>query len=244
MQNQPLPACPKCGRAAQVADAAFCPYCGAAMQAERPKPLPEGARSLLQKAREAQDPRKKHDLLTQADKEYPDCLEIAQELLFLGRLYERSPRKLDYSVIKCYLFQPYLTPDEFTGESRAAMRNELFEHPQLKRCQDLAADAGLFTRQYLERLADEYIRLFLRGSNRYMQSFFGISLDSRAPKLLARPAAVILRNIRKDTELDAERRETLYNAFYSGFARQMGGETKWLDDALEAEGLPAPAENR
>ena len=29
MQNETLPVCPRCGKAARQADAAFCPYCGA-----------------------------------------------------------------------------------------------------------------------------------------------------------------------------------------------------------------------
>ena len=39
--------------------------------------------------RDRTDPVKKHKLLLEAQAQYPDCLEVAQELLFLGRLYER-----------------------------------------------------------------------------------------------------------------------------------------------------------
>ena len=116
---------------------------------------------------------KKHKLLLEAQEQYPDCLEVAQELLFLGRLYERSPRKLDFSVIKCHLLHFYLTPDDFSAAQQQQMRTELFEHPDLRRCQELAPDADAFTRKYLERLSRDFINVFLRGSNRYMHSFFG-----------------------------------------------------------------------
>ena len=242
MENQRRPVCPQCGKPAQLPDAAFCPYCGATMQTV-PKPaVPEGAKSVLQKAAETADPRKKHKLLSEAQNAYPDCLEIAEELLFLGRLHERSARNLDYSVIKCYLYQMYLTPDQFTQEQCDGMREELFEHPQLKRCQELVPNAALFTSRYLERLADEFVRLFLRGSSRYMPSFFGLRMEGRAAKQLAGPTAFMMTNIRKDAELLPERREMLYSAIYRGFVKQMSGESKWLDEALEQKGCPVPAQ--
>lgn len=238
MQNETLPVCPRCGRAARQADAAFCPYCGAPMEEQPAQPVPEGAQRLLDEAARQPDPKKKHELLLDAQRQYPNCLEVAQELLFLGRLYERSPRKLDFSVIKCYLWHMYLTPEQFTMEQQAAMRAELFEHPDLKRCQALAPNAEAFTRQYLERLAQEFVRLFLRGSSTYMHSFFGIRFDGRASKTLAAPAAAMLRRIRADMDLPPERREMLYNALYRGYLREMGGDSQWLDAQLREQGLP------
>ena len=238
MQNETLSVCPRCGKAPRQDDAAFCPYCGARINERTAAPVPQGAQRLLNEAAGQSDPKKKYELLINAQRQYPDCLEVARELLFLGRLHERDPRKLDFSVIKCYLLHMYLTPEQFSKEQQAAMRDELFEHPDLKRCQALAPDAGAFTRQYLERLAQEFVRLFLRGSSTYMHSFFGIRFDGRASKTLAAPVAAMLGRIRADGELSPERREMLYNALYCGYLREMGGDSQWLDAQLSQQLLP------
>ena len=166
---------------------------------------------------------------------------MAQELLFLGRLYERSPRKLDFSVIKCHLLHFYLTPDDFSAAQQQQMRTELFEHPDLRRCQELAPDADAFTRKYLERLSRDFINVFLRGSNRYMHSFFGLRLDNRIAKVLASPMAQMLSRVHGDTDLDFERRAMLYDALYRAFLLEAGNDAKWLDALLSEGGLPLPA---
>lgn len=242
MTQKETPAvCPRCGKPAQLADAAFCPHCGAPMRTAVDVPVPEGARALLEKAADQADPVKKHKLLLEAQAQYPDCLEVAQELLFLGRLHERSHKKLDFSVIKCHLLHLYLTPETFSGDLRRQMRQELFGHPDLKRCQELASDADAFTRQYLERLSREFINVFLRGSNRYMHSFFGFRLDHRVSKLLADPLALMLANVHSDTDLDFDQRTMLYDALYRAFLLETGNDAKWIDALLEEQGLPVPA---
>ena len=211
------------------------------MAAAQAAPVPKGALALLEKAERQTDPVKKHELLLEAQAQFPDCLEVAQELLFLGRLHERSPKKLDFSVIKCHLLHLYLTPETFSGDTQRQMRQELFAHPDLKRCQELASDADAFTRQYLERLSREFINVFLRGSNRYMRSFFGLRLDHRVSKLLADPLALMLANVHGDTDLDFEQRTMLYDALYRAFLLETGNDAKWIDALLGEQGLPVPA---
>ena len=80
-QNETLIACPRCGKPVEVAGAAFCPHCGSPVAASQPAPVPEGALALLEKAERQTDPVKKHKLLLEAQEQYPDCLEVAQELL-------------------------------------------------------------------------------------------------------------------------------------------------------------------
>lgn len=242
MEHENLSTCPKCGRRAQVADAAFCAYCGAAMVQKMAAPTPEGAQALLNEADRQKTPEKKYKILKEAQARYPDCLAVAEALLFLGRLYERDPRKLDFSVIKCHLWHAYLTPEEFSGEQAAAMRAEMFEHPDLKRCLELAPDADAFTRAYLQRLAKEFIQLFLRGSNRYMRSYFGFRMGSSAAKMLAPPVAAMLVNINGDELLSRERRNMLSCALYRAFELDMGGEIQWLDAELQKAGLSIPAD--
>ncbi|MDD3335195.1 MAG: zinc ribbon domain-containing protein [Eubacteriales bacterium] len=234
--SQSIATCPACKRELPVIGAAFCPYCGASLTSEEnPK-----VRDLLAAAMKTTDPVRKHELLLAARKEYPDCLSVEKELLHLGRLYQRDARAPRFDVIKCYLIQFYLTPKEFSADQRNAMRQELFEDEQLKRCQSLAPDAEGFTRDYLIRLSEEFIQLFLESSNYYMRSFFGITNRKGAPKYLADPAAQILINMRGDQGLSKERQALLSHAFYTAFSNRMNGEIAPLDEELEKAGYPRP----
>lgn len=234
-----LPTCPRCHKTVQTAEAVFCPYCGAPVHQPQ-NTLPEGAKKFLDQAEKISDPVKKHALLAEAEKQYPDVLEIAEELLFLGRLHERSPRKLDFSVIKCYLWHMYLTPKEFTEEQKSAMREELVNHPQLHKCLSLASDKQSYMRRYLEKLGADFVSLFMKSSNRYNQTIFGFRFGGRMDKVLAEPMAFMMDNIRKDTELEEGMREMVYDAIYRAFQLETGGDTKWVDEQLEKRGCPVP----
>ncbi|MEG0995660.1 MAG: zinc-ribbon domain-containing protein [Clostridia bacterium] len=240
MQRPHPSACPRCGKSAPQTDARFCPYCGAELQPAAS--VPAQARAALDASQRETDPCKKHALLLAAERDFPDCMEIAQELLFLGRLYERNPRKLDYSVIKCHLLHFYLTPRDFSPQQQSAMRKELFEHPQLARCQALAPNAEAFTRAYLTRLSSEFVRIFLCGNSRYTRTIFGVSLGGRAGKQLAAPAAAMLAAIDADEQLPPQRREMLYAAFYAGCCKAFSGEAQWLLQALNQKELPVPTQ--
>ena len=230
--------CSACSRELPLDGAAFCPYCGAALPKEQ-RPVPEEVRSLLSELEKQKDPVRKQAVLLDAQKRYPDSLEIAEEILFLGRLYERSPKKLDYSVIKCYLWHMYLTPERFSEEQKAAMREELVSHPHLQRCLALAPDADAYMRRYLGRLASEFVTIFLLGSSHYTKSWFGFRLDQRMGRVLAEPAANMLCAIRADEQLDERHRALIYDAFYRAFVAETGGESRWLDELLETKGNPA-----
>lgn len=236
-----LPVCSHCGKNVQPADAAFCPYCGAAMPAKTSS-VPEGAKKALHAADKLNDPVKKHVLLLQAEKDYPDCLEIAEAILFHGRLHERNPRNLDFTVIKCYLWHMYLTPKDFTEAQKQAMRTELFEHPQLQRCLALAPDRDAYLRRYLRRLGCEFVSLFLKGSSRFTRSIFGFRFDNRMSRVLAQPVAMMIAEIRADQALDPNQRTLLAEAIYSAFLTETGGEPQWVNDELEKMGHPVPCQ--
>ena len=239
-----MPVCPACGRAAQMAQAAFCPFCGAPMaQNAGASDTPEGAAKLLLKAEKMNDPVKKYKLLLQAREEYPNCLAVEEEILFLGRLHERNPKKLDFSIIKCFLWHMYLTPGEFSDEKKQEMRAELFEHPQLEVCRSLAPDAQRYTEKYLYRLACEFVALFLKGSNQYTRSMFGFRLDNRMSRVLAEPVARMLENIHGDEQLPQERRWMLYHTLYRAFLTETGSEPRWVDEQLQKLELPIPAKS-
>ena len=231
--------CPACCRELPFSDAAFCPYCGKALPKAQPE-VPQEVKQLLSDLGRQKDPVQKHKLLTQAQQRFPDSLEIAEEILFLGRLHERSPKKLDYAVIKCYLWQMYLTPKDFSLEQQNAMREELLRHPHLMRCLRLAPDADAFMRRYLRRLAGEFVHVFLMGSTHYTRSVFGFRIDNRMGRVLAEPAADMLCAIRRDEALVPDERVMLYDAFYHAFVTETGGESQWLDTLLEKKGDPVP----
>ncbi len=195
------------------------------------------ARALLKRAKAQDDPVKKHALLTQAEALAPDSLEIAEELLFLGRLYERDARKLDYSVIKCYLLNLYLNPRDYAPDQAESVRAELFGHSRLLRCQALSDDPDAYLRKYLTRLSTEFIDLFLHGSSRYMRRFFGFTSENNAPKYLAVPACDMLAAMRADPALSPERKALLTRCFYGAFATYVSGKTDALDQRLADAGL-------
>ncbi|MCE5344464.1 MAG: zinc ribbon domain-containing protein [Eubacteriales bacterium] len=233
--------CPHCGRRITIDNgAAFCPYCGGALTTLPPDSEDDAVKALLTSADAQTDPRKKHDLLLQAQAEHPGSLAIAEELLFLGHLYERNRHTLDFSVIKSYLLNLYLEPETISAEKRDAMRRELFDHPDLERCLALSTDKAAFMVHYLHRLSIQFIQLFLHGSSKYMRRYFGMGLDSRAPKLLAYPAAKMLSAMRDDPALSEEQRSLLMHVFFDSFSEQVGGEIHWLEETMVEHNVSLP----
>jgi len=229
--------CPHCARPLSVGTgAAFCPFCGGSLAKAEPTPEDDAVRALLLEAEGLSDPVKKHDLLLKGIAEHPESLAIAEELLFLGRLYERSHHAVDFSVIKCYLLDIYLEPENLAPEKIDAMRRELFDHPDLARCLNLCPDQTVYLNHYLLRLSQQFIDLFLKGSSKYMHRFFGLGLDSRAPKLLASPMARMLAGVKRDEALTPEQRSLLMYALYTAFTSQVG-DAQWLQQEMKARGV-------
>ena len=230
--------CPHCARnVAQATGAAFCPFCGGALGTAVKNPESDDVRALLAKVDALDSPVKKHEMLMAALEQYPESLAVAEEVLFLGRLYERSARRLDFSVIKSYLLMIYLEPETFMPETIAQMRTELFSHPDLQRCLRLSDDQDAYLSHYLTKLSAQFIELFLRGSSKYMRRFFGIGMDSRAPRYLATPASRMLAAMQADTLLTPEQRALLMHAFYKAFSTQLSGETQWLSKEMQERGV-------
>lgn len=225
--------CARCGREIAEAEAAFCPFCGAALAREDGL-LPPGAEALLAKAARQQSNKKKLQLLAEARQQYPDCLPIEEEWLFQGKLPTTARDALDFSRIKCYLLQLYLTPEDFSAAQAADMRRELFEDPQLEHCLRLAEDEQAWLAGYLLRLCREYIQVFLMGSAEYMPRLLGFRLERDASKALAKPAAQMLRAMAADEALPQPRRALLQTAFEQAFSAECGGSMHWLKQALEA----------
>ena len=232
--------CPHCGKSLEtLPEVAFCPFCGGALTyaSGQSEQEPQEVFVLIEQAEAERDPRKRYAMLTAAEENYPQSLAVAQSLLFLGRLHERGGKNVDFSVIKCYLFMPYLEPEKFSEQEKDRFRKELFIHPQLDKCLSLCEDRDAFLRMYLLRLEGDFIQLFLRGDSRYMRRIFGFGVDGRAAKLLANPVANMLSNICVDDKLSEAQREMLVRTLYQAFSKDVAGETQWLDARLKEEGI-------
>ena len=223
--------CQKCHKSISAADsAAFCPYCGERLHAGTGGPD-------LSAVRGEADPVKKHTMLMDLQAQYPDSLEVAEEILYLGRLYERNQRRLDFSVIKSYVLNIYLEPETIKADRREELRKEIFSHPDLDRCLELSKDKNVFLLRYIERISEEFIRLFLKGSTKYMRSFFGFTQSSKAPKFLALPATRMLKNMQLDESMTDEQKGLLMKGFYTAFSCQADGDTQYLDQELKQRGI-------
>lgn len=181
------------------------------------------------------DPVVRHAALTRAEMLAPDNLDIQRALLLLGRLHERSPRAMDFSVIKSYLLHAFEHPEEHPPQEVRQMARELFDDRRLLRCLELAPDREAFLRSYLEELSREYMRVFVAADNRHIPRVFGISFKGSLAKYLAAPAKDILSNILSSPYLDEEEARVLARAFYRAFFEHAGGETGELDSKLGAQ---------
>lgn len=239
--------CPLCAGMipleAQARKGVCCPHCGGELDAvmngvavilipaEKPeKEEPAAVREGLRRAEEVRDPVKRYPLYLQLLEAYPDSLAVNTALLHHGRLHERSARTVDFTVIKSYILHVFEEPESHSQQERKAFVEELFEHPRLKRCLELTVNPQTFYEQYLEWISRQYIALFLKGSSRHMRTVFGFSMG-KTEKLLADPAAKMIREMRVHPLLTPQQRQEMSQAFYRAF-RQEVGDTAYLDERL------------
>lgn len=239
--------CPLCGGETEVPgeESFACQSCGRYVRREangkafllvpgndpgaRTDALPPEAAKLLRKAEKA-EPEKRHDLLMQALALAPDSMEVNKALLYLGRLWQRNPRQMDYHVIKSYLLHVF---DDPASEGRAqctAMLDELTADPQLTRCLALAPVPSAFLREYLDRLCGEYVEVFLKGSTSVTGTIMGFRFR-RIEVSVAPHVARMIRNAQL-TDLPAPFDTMIPEALKSAFIRHVG-EEKFLTAELE-----------
>ena len=207
--------CPVCGGTMQLEEGRLlraCPYCGAALSHEnvaRGWEIP-GPSELEKKLAKENNPKKKYKLILAALEKDPNDFGANRALLYHGRLHEDciTRRGIDYSVVKCYLFNVFESPEKYTDAELDAKYAELLEGEQLKKVLSLCGDADVFFRDYIRCLAAQYVDLFIRGESRNSTVMFGFrrSLDSTA-KLCAEPVREMLRTIAQSARLDG-REET------------------------------------
>lgn len=197
------------------------------------------ADTCLRLANAAEDPVYRHQLLARAEELAPQNLSVQRALLMLGRLHERDPRHVDFSVIKCYLLHVFEYPEQHAEQDIREKAREIFDHPRLKKCLGLSSDPDAFLRGYLEELSLEYIRVFLAASSAHSPSLLGFTLKHSAAKCLAEPMAKMLANILSSAYLRAGEQTMLAGLFYRACHRHLNGETRYLDAKLSPEIIKA-----
>jgi len=200
--------CPRCGQEVTVGEHSgfACEGCGGWLQViphgkafllqavARELPGEKEALRLVDKAVQAADPVKKKKLLDQAEALCPDSLHVQREKLYLGRLWQRDLKNIDYHLIKCYLLHVFEAPEQESTAMRESMLRELTEDPQLLKCLRLAPDPEAFIVEYVQWICREYVKIFLKGSTSHNGRFFGIQV-TRPEKALALPTAKMLHNM-------------------------------------------------
>jgi len=221
--------CAHCGGEIQAQpgrDIRLCPYCG------KPFAAPKGEPSSLEKRLKAEkDPKKKYRMIQEALAREPDSLEVNKALLYHGRLHEpMRGAGIDFSIIKCHLLSVFDTPEKYSEKQLAEKYGELLRGPQLQRVLSLSQDPDAFFAEYLHRLAQEYVDLFIRGDTRYARLAFGFP---RSPESLARacaqPVNRMLREISQTDRLTDAQRALLLSAVRAGYAAVFPGRHDNLD---------------
>ena len=227
--------CSQCGKKIEGEGMAFCPYCGAKLAAA---PAPEvrnaEAEKWVQKALAMSSYPERKKILLKGLEACPDSLEIAWELLFIGKPETKRDRGLgiDFSIIKCWILEIYWKPQDFSEEKRGRMRAQFFDDPKLVSTLNRFENPQDKQREYLQRLCREYVELFLEGNNQVMGNVFGFHIGKNPEKKLAVPVAEMIARIRADEKLSPDQREQLWKALYQGYASRTGGNTEFLDERI------------
>lgn len=192
----------------------------------------ETAASLLARAKAQQDPVRRYALLEQAEQSAPDDLNVQRALLMHGRLHERSSRKLDYSVIHCYLFHVFEHPEQHDEPSQEQSARALLSEPRLLRCLSLAQDPDAFLRGYLTDLAAEYMRIFILPDRSHAPWAFGLALTGQRGRHMAQPAYAVLKNLLSCPWYTQKEQRMTARAFYQAYFSEMDGDVTALDALL------------
>ena len=212
--------CNQCGKMIEGEGMSFCPYCGAKLEAAAEKTVSEEAAEWIRKARKVTSLPERKKILEQAREACPGDPEIEWELLFIGTPDPKPPRgKLDFSIIKSWLLQIYRKPEDFPKAKRDAMRQELFEGPQLQAYLSTSEDPHGKLQEYLERLCREYIDIFLKEDNQLMGNIFGLRIGRNREKVLEGAVESMIRQIEADNQLAPERKQMLREAMVQALRR-------------------------
>lgn len=229
--------CDRCGKTVRGEEIAFCPYCGAKLEALKAEAEParqdEKAAGWIREARSVMSYPDRKKILQQGLAECPDNRDLLWEMLFIGE--EQKGKRgwiMDFSIIQCWVLEIYRSPRDFPEDRRDQMRSELFDAPRLKHCLKLFEDPEKKQQEYLLRLCREYVEIFLENNNEVMGSFLGFQIGRNKEKRLAEAAADMLKRVRADEKLLPDQREQLWNALYQASRERLNGKQELLDQML------------
>jgi len=181
-----------------------------------PNEKPE-VEALLARAGQERKPNRAHAHIQEALAIDPNSFAANRALLYHGRLFEIAKRPGDYMLIKCYLLNVFEEPGKYTAEKLDERINELFFDPQLERTSALSGDGPEFLRTYLRRLAQEYMRIFVRGRSDVSRTAFGFSRsEDFVQRRCEEIGAVMAQNMQAEPRLTEEQRGLLSEALAYG----------------------------
>lgn len=180
-------------------------------------------------------PQEIYAALLQAERLAPEDINVQRRLLMNGRLHERDAKKMDFSVIKCYLLHAFEHPEDHSEAQLKQMTRELFDEERLQTCLRLSKEPARFLQTYLEDLSREYMRVFVAPDNTHIPRVFGLSFKGSLSKYLAKPAKDIIHNILSSPYMNVEEARLLSRAFYRAFYDHAHGEVRELDSLLGAQ---------
>lgn len=190
--------------------------------------------ALLSRARAARNPEEKRALLLRAEEISPGALALQTEWLLLGDA-GRNGESPDPARLKCYLLHAFEHPLSHDEAAQRRMARELFDYPRLTGCLARAADPAAFLREYLRRLSDQYIEIFIQGQRGHVPGLLGYALPRRLPRYWAAPMADVIRNVFLCPFLTGEEQALLAGAFYRACYQRLDGRVGPLDAFLGAE---------
>ena len=194
-------------------------------------PLPASPALLLSLAADEEDPVRREKLLLQAEEMSPQDLDVQKALLLLGDLPRRNPKKVDFSVIKCYLLHAFEHPEQHGEDEQRRMTRELFDHPRVHRCLALAENQQAFMQDYLSSLCREYLHVFIEGQREHTGGWLGFQWIGRRVKALALPCADMVRNMLLSPFMSEEECRLLLGVFYRECLSFLG-DARALDSLL------------
>lgn len=201
---------------------------------KKEKTLPGDVQALLCMAHREEDPVTRKKCLLLAEEMEADSLQVQRGLLMLGDLERRDPRRLDFSVIKCYLLHAFEHAESHSEQELEKMTREIFHHPRLEKCLSLAPDRDVFLKDYLSELCRDYLHIFIEGQREHAGGWLGFQTPGMRLKGLSRPCADMVMNMLLSPFLTEEEGLLLTGVFYRECLSFLGS-SRYLDAFLPPE---------
>ena len=202
---------------------------------EKTRELPDDVPALLALAKAECDPKMRYRMLERARGLAPDFLDVRRALLLAGRAHLCPAGEIDYTYIKCYLFNVFEHPEKYAEAQKEQLARELFDAPELKACLTLTDKKDAFMIDYLDALCRDYNRIFIEGEANHKPGMFGFYSPGKLPEYLAKPAGDVLINLLDCPYLSEGEKKLAAGRFYRAYGMLIGGRLEPLDARLGAD---------